>query len=282
MTIIGQYKDCSTHHCSPLDRQLIAQIERIAPNTLARFDQLPVKVGAACHPYLQAPAVAALQKAIATRGQIMIINSAYRTLAQQAILHSHCRNGRCGIKAAAVPGNSNHNTGLALDIEDAAGWRPYLERFGWDWVGSFDPMHFDYEGRGARDLRWLSIKAFQYLWNFNNPKAKIAEDGQWGPRTEKALLQTSIAGFSSVPGQAIAVEPKPAASAVKISSLREGASGIEVKLLRQRLRQAGFMVAPDGVFDASLALVIRQYQAESGLVADGVVGMATKKALGFA
>ena len=282
---IRDYKNCSTSGLRALDLQLIKQIQRIAPGLLEPFDQLHgIICGPGCHPYLQAPAVAALEIAIRQRGQTMTINSAYRTIAQQAILFSHFQAGRCGIGAAARPGASNHNTGLALDINDAFGWKPYLERFGWDWIGSFDPMHFDYEGAGCRDLRWISIKAFQQLWNYAHPSQRIAEDGVWGGRTYDCLMQTACSGFLSTPFKSLtlAAEPIPQLTAIAVKSLRPGAKGSDVGVLQQALNRKHFELEVDNVFGTATEAAVKAFQIQAGLVADGVVGLATKKALGLA
>ena len=46
------------------------------------------------------------------------------------------------------------------------------------------------------DQRENSVLAFQKLWNLNNPNDKIAEDGQYGPNTEKRLQKSPIEGFA--------------------------------------------------------------------------------------
>jgi hypothetical protein len=256
----------------------------IAPGVLVKFDHLNVRIGAGCHPYLQAPAVEALKKAIQSRGVLMTANSAYRTLAQQAILFSHFQNHRCGIRAAARPGASNHNTGLAIDIEDAQGWRPYLERQGWDWIGSFDPMHFDFVlGSSCKDMCWLSIKAFQQLYNLSNPPVPIAEDGKWGMQTSVALAQVSVDGFKQTPTkiEPLVIPPQIQSPQV-ISSLRQGMRGVEVLKVQQALRKKGWENKENGIFDGNTTIAVEGFQLEAGLVADGVVGAATKKALGLA
>lgn len=214
----------------------------------------------------------------------MIVNSAYRTIAQQAILFQHFQNRQCGIRAAARPGLSNHNSGLGIDIEDAIGWRPYLEKNGWDWIGSFDPMHFDYVKPGCKDLKSLSIKAFQQLWNLNNPAQKIAEDGCWGLQTYQALLTTSCTGFKNVAAKRIPAVEIPATLELKplIASLRQGDRGEHVLLLQQALNRKDFSLKLDGIFGNSTKLAVRDFQLSNGLEADGVVGIATKKALGLA
>lgn len=283
--ILKNYSDCSTAGLSVLDEQLIRQILILSPTTLTRIDQIPgIRAGKACHPYLQTPAVNSLRQAVNDRAQQMTINSAYRTIAQQAILFQHFQNRQCGIRAAARPGLSNHNSGLGIDIEDAVGWRPYLEKYGWDWIGSFDPMHFDYVRAGIKDLRSLSIKAFQQLWNLNNPKQKIAEDGSWGLQTYQALLSTSCEGFKSVAAKRIPAVEVPATLELKplIASLRMGDRNEQVKLLQQALNRKGYQVKVDGVFGVSTQIAVQSLQETHGLDIDGVVGIATKRALGLA
>ena len=274
---IADYRDCSTGGCRGLDLQLIAQIQRIAPGVLVSFSHLNVVCGAGTHPYLQAPAVRALEQAIVSRGKQMQVNSAYRTLAQQAVLRNHFSRKRCGITAAAKPGASNHNTGLAIDVEDPSGWRPYLERFGWDWLGSWDRWHFDFQGSGTKDLKWLSVKAFQQLYNFNHQdKYHITEDGEWGPATEFALASTSSAGFPRVPGGANLNEFIVAANPLRRNpSLREGMTGSEVFKLKLALRSKGIPIGDGENFSPTTTAAVKSFQIKQGLVADGVVGAMT-------
>ncbi|MBD1899257.1 peptidoglycan-binding protein [Trichocoleus sp. DQ-A3] len=269
---INQYTSCSTAGVRPLDLQLINQINRIAPGLLVDFSKLNVSCGGGCHPFLQAPAAVALEKAIAARGQRLIVNSAYRTIVQQYILYSHFRHKRCGITAAAKPGQSNHNTGLSIDVEDSAGWRPYLERFGWDYLGSFDPMHFDYHGTGCKNLSWLATKAFQQLWNYNNPERRIIEDGDWGVQTEQVLKLVPVTGFDSVPGFERGEKLEDLSPVAQ--SLRIGDRGEAVAQLQRKLG-----ILSDGIFGARTTTAVEKFQRENGLTVDGVAGVQTMRSL---
>lgn len=284
MNTIATYQSCSTSGVRALDLQLIAQIQKIAPGLLVKFDHLPVNCGPGCHPYLQAPAVKALEKVVAMRsGHRIRINSAYRTLAQQALLFAQYQQRRCGVVAAARPGQSNHNSGLALDVDEASAWRPTFERCGFDWIGSFDPMHFDFVGAGTKDLRWVSIKAFQQLWNLNHPKQRISEDGKWGEQTFTVLMRTTISGFMHCPSLAVHHKvPAIATHGNPLPALRKGMSGPDVIRLQTALAKKQLAgIEPDGVFGNRTEDAVKSIQRSAGITADGVVGIATRKALGL-
>lgn len=274
-----EYSDCSTAGCRALDQQLIAQIQLISPGALVRFDHLAVRIGPGCHPYLQAPALRALEQGLASKpGAILDCNSAYRTLVQQWILWNHCQHKRCQITAAASPGLSNHESGLALDVKHAQSWRPHLERFGWDWLGSWDEWHFDFRGSGCQNLQKLSVLAFQKLWNLNCKSGQLREDGAFGPATRAALMQSPVGGFSISP----VTRSKPVIStATDFPPLRQGETGVAVKRLQGALIKKGYKVLVDGRYGPATVAAVKKCQADAGLASDGVTGMATAKILGL-
>ena len=188
-------QSCTTTSVKGLSQQLVDEINCLSPGTLSSIASIKgLSIGSAVFPYLQTPAANALGKAVAARGTTMTMNSALRTLPQQYLLYEWYLQGRCGIGLAAKPGNSNHESGLAVDIEDNGGWNSYMTSKGWKWLGSSDPVHFDYVSGGI-DLRGPSVLAFQKLWNENNPNDTIAEDGDYGPDTEKRLTKSPVGGF---------------------------------------------------------------------------------------
>jgi hypothetical protein len=199
-------QSCSTTAVKGLSQQLVDEINCLSPGTLTSIANIKgLSIGSAVFPYLQTPAATALGKAVAARGTTMTMNSALRTLPQQYLLYQWYLQGRCGIGLAASPGNSNHESGLAVDIEDNTGWNSFMSGHGWKWYGSADPVHFDYVSGGI-DLRGPSVLAFQKLWNLNNPTDKIAEDGDYGPDTEKRLTKSPIGGFAK---GATCLQPPP-------------------------------------------------------------------------
>jgi hypothetical protein len=192
---VGGAGGCSTAIVNGLSKQLIAEQNCLRPNALQSFAGTPnISIGSAVNAFLEPPAVAALKKAVANKGATITINSALRTLAQQYLLKKW--EGTCGIQIAASPGSSNHETGIALDVGNYSTYQSALEAQGWDWYGSGDLVHFDFRGAGAIDLRAESVRAFQRLWNVNNPGDKIAEDGDYGPATAARLAKTDVNGFA--------------------------------------------------------------------------------------
>jgi hypothetical protein len=187
---------CSTTAVKGLATQLVEEIQCMRPGTMKSIAGKPgLSLGSAVFPFLQTPAADALIKAQASRNATLHVNSGLRALPQQYLLYRWYRTGRCGIGLAASPGTSNHESGLAVDVDDDAAWRGSLERQGFRWLGASDPVHFDYVAGGV-GLRGLSVEAFQRLWNRNHPEDRIAEDGDYGPATESRLAKSPSDGFA--------------------------------------------------------------------------------------
>lgn len=188
---------CSTTSVNGLSQQIIAEARCTNPDAYALVPKLAnVTFGSAVYPYLEKPA---RDKLVATLnahpGTTMTINSMLRTVAQQYLLYRWYQSGTCSISLAATPGNSNHETGIALDVSQYNTWKSYLQANGFQWLGSSDAVHFDYVGAGAVSYKGLDVKAFQRLWNRNHPGDLIAADGIWGPQTEARMKVTPSDGF---------------------------------------------------------------------------------------
>jgi hypothetical protein len=256
----------STSIVNGLSQQLIYQIHLLVPNSLVSCDDLNLDLGSAAFPYLQPAAKEGLKKAIQKRGIKMVINSGYRTIAQQMLLFNWRNfNGN----PVARPGTSNHQSGLALDINDRGGWLASLQGTGWQPLAN-DPPHIDFKGGGVKDLRNATIKAFQILWNKNHPNDKIAEDGGWGPNTERALNNSPSTGFAKAPWDD---NPRD----LRLS--RPRMEGSDVVKLQEALKKAGIAVGVDGEFGAGTDKAVKEFQTKKGAVADGIVGSGTRQLL---
>jgi hypothetical protein len=187
---------CSTAVVKGLSEQLVAELQCLRPNTLKSLKGLPnITLGAGAMPYMQTSAVDTLIKTQKARGVALSVNSALRTLPQQFLLVNWFNRGRCDITAAAPPGTSNHESGVAVDINDYSAWINTMSNNQYRWFGNGDRPHFDYIGPGSISLRGLSVKAFQRLWNRNHPEDKIGEDGVYGDETGKRVARSPVGGF---------------------------------------------------------------------------------------
>jgi MYXO-CTERM domain-containing protein len=191
--LVGQAGGCDTSIVAPLTKQLVAELNCIAPNTMVDFSAPNIMTSTATQPYLNPDAASALHDAVNGSGMVISLDSAYRSVAQQYLLYNWWQAGQCGIQIAAKPGSSNHQSGRAIDVPDYNTWKPALTAHGWTWYGSGDVVHFDF--LTAPDISSKSVLAFQRLWNKNNPSNQIAEDGQWGPQTAGVMDQTPTTGF---------------------------------------------------------------------------------------
>lgn len=259
-----------------LSLQIIAVMNSVVPNALVSFDDLNVDItGNQINPFLQPTARESLRIAIKERGSKLLVNSAYRTIAQQYLLRKQFEQGLFGITAAAFPGSSNHEGGLALDVEDPDGWEPFFEPQNWIRLGrDFDYPHYDYRFSAAirQDLGRIGIRAFQRLWNQHNPGDRIAEDGSFGPQTEARLAESPIDGFGLVFARALRFQ-EPRLEGDDVAKLQEA-------LIKNKLAPAAIKVT--GIFDMATELAVKQFQqATKQLSVDGIVGPATLMALGL-
>jgi len=206
---VGSYVDssCSTQVVLGLSRQIAEEVDCMMPGTLASFTEGGGVsfTGSAVLPYLAPSAKADLLAAVAARGGTLEVNSAYRTVAQQYLLYRWWQQGRCGITAAAAPGNSNHETGRALDVNNYGSWIGALGARGWSHDVPGDPVHFDH--LGSPDLRGADVLGFQRLWNRNHADDRIAEDGDYGPATAARLAAAPAGGFAA--GACAPPDPDP-------------------------------------------------------------------------
>ncbi len=191
---------CTAVAVRPLSDQLLAEVACLRPGVLAAIDDIPgVELGANASPLLNAAVARALRAA--ADGSPLWIYSTTRTLAQQYVYHHWYRHRRCPtvVTLAAPPGRSNHESGLAIDVPEFAAWKARLRAAGFRWLGRRDQVHFDYRGRGAVDLRRLSVRAFQRLWNRNHPHDRIREHGRMDAATARRLARAPADGFALGP-----------------------------------------------------------------------------------
>lgn len=192
---VGNYTttSCSTSVVIGLSKQIADEVGCLSPGGLVKFASSANLrfTSNAVLPYLHATAKTDLEKVAETR--VVQVNSAFRTVAQQYLLYRWFELGRCGIPAAARPGSSNHEGGRALDLQNYSALISPMAARGWAHNVPGDDVHFEH--LSSPDQRGRDVRAFQRLWNRNNPNDKIAEDGAYGPNTEARLRAAPATGF---------------------------------------------------------------------------------------
>ena len=185
---------CSTATVIGLSRQIADEIACDHPGGLSSFDGTPgvTLTSSAVLPYLEADAVSDLARVAANNS--LQVNSAYRTIAQQYLLFQWYRRGSCGIAAAATVGNSNHESGRAVDLQNWSSRVSAMSAHGWRHDVPGDVVHFDHTA--SDDIRGQDVAAFQALWNRNHPEDTISVDGSYGPQTEARLKMAPATGFA--------------------------------------------------------------------------------------
>jgi hypothetical protein len=264
-------KKVDTGKVQGLSRQIIAETNTILTGVLLNFEDLPgltLSSEAYLNYFLQSGPKESLRSILRQGinqkpGMRMKINSAYRTVAQQHILRQIYERGhRELVPLAARPGRSNHEDGLAIDVDNFGDWKALLLKNGWEWQGDTDPVHF-YNDSGRDDVGDLGVKAFQRLWNRYNPNDQMTVDGDFGEQSAVRMNKSPIDGFVTT----------------RIFTI--GSTGEVVKRIQQALTNAGFPVPVSGNFDGATATAVRKFQDKKGLGADGVVGAKTLKILGI-
>ena len=186
---------CSTGSVLELSVQIAEEVNCMLPGQLVVFEPSATIefTGSAVLPYLGETGRTDLYAAAEAGSTTMRVTSAFRTVVQQYLLRRWFELGRCGITAAAEPGQSNHESGRALDISNFNAWVSILAAHDWDHSVPGDPVHFDH--LGSSDIRGADVLAFQRLWNRNAPDDQIAEDGAYGPETDARVKRAPAEGF---------------------------------------------------------------------------------------
>ena len=191
---------CTTAAVAGLSEQLIAEMNCMNPGEMERIDAIEgVSLDDTVFPYLQSVAASALRTAaIKKRG--LQVNSALRSLPQQYMLYRWSLRRRCGVERAATPGTSQHESGLAVDLQNWSSMRSTMEKNDYDWFGYSDNVHFTFKGEGALSISGDSIRAFVSLWNRNHPDDRLPVDTQsYTHAVALRLMKAPAKGFADGP-----------------------------------------------------------------------------------
>ena len=122
----------------------------------------------------------------------------------------------------------------------------------------------------------VTVRSLQYLLDAHG--AKVAADGVYGVKTTAAVIAFQRAHHLAVDGQ---VGPKTWTALIETVKL--GSTGYAVRAVQDQMNQRaskyGYRVAVDGIFGPITRLSILAFQAAGKITADGIVGAVTWQAL---
>jgi hypothetical protein len=178
-----------------LSRQLIDAINCLRPGTLA---EIPlgddIRLLRAGRPAIvDARALDDLIAVAAEGNRPMVVRWAYRDVALQHLFWLQDDYQSCAVAAPA--GLSNHQNGLAVDVDEYQYWQPIMARHGFENNLPNDRVHFDYQRADDVGLGALSLLAFQALWNKNVPREPLDLTAELDGDTYAALGRAPIEGF---------------------------------------------------------------------------------------
>ena len=166
--------------------------------------------------------------------------------------------------AAAYPGNSMHERGMAADFKGGSeAVRNWVEAHARDYglSSALRSQSFGYDIPHVQ----LDLKAKTTPYDGAAPALAYGEAGG-----AKSLAPSQITAAREAAGQAPA------------SVLRNGNTGPAVRALQQKLQAAGYSVGQhgaDSIFGHDTAAALKQFQAGNGLNPDGVAGPLTQNKL---
>lgn len=265
MTLVKDIKEFRTLPVRGLDRQLLWQFNQLSPNLLVSIEDLNIKPGDGLFPYVQPSVKKALENFLKDYGKPLTIINAYRSVVAQTVLYN---NSDLAPSIVGNPGESDHQNGASLDIEEWKLIENLITQPKYGWKQTYkergDLSHFDYF-KDIQDIKDDTVKAFQTLWNKANPESKqLVVDGDIGnlsvSKTLKCINNSPAEGFPNVgyPRTLKLTEP-----------IQEGK---DIGELQIALRKAGIKLEKaDQVFGPATDQAVKEFQQSQSLTIDGIV-----------
>ena len=150
------------------------------------------------------------------------VTSSYRSPEQQAALVAAAQAGDPNAISPAQPGNSPHGQGWAVDIQfgsKASEWmRKNGKKYGFQWQGEEDPVHFDFIN-GEDNDKWLKKGKNKWLPDIPPEESKVSSSGSIKAPSSSSFQQSQISeqqsdrSFAALEYEAQGLDPNAAAKA---------------------------------------------------------------------
>ena len=198
-SVISAGTPCETSVVLGLTKQIASELGSmgISFSSIAGHQSINCKGG--CSGFIQESALNSLISITTSANRTITLSSAWRSTAQQYLLYQWKAQAKCGqTNPVFIPGTSNHEGGIAIDVPSYNDWISLLTNNGWNYpMPDTDRVHFEYGNKAAFYAK-QNLIAFQRLWNRYNPNDTIAEDGVFGNDTAKAFDNAPCNGWDSL------------------------------------------------------------------------------------
>jgi hypothetical protein len=141
-----------------------------------------------------------------------------------------------------------------------------------------EPEHYRPAGDRRPLIAAIAVAIALVLAGVGIARVLGGDDDEVTPTAPGTTAPTGTAGTG--PGETATTATTPAITVPADTTLQSGDEGESVELMQQALAALGYDVGtPDGVFGPGTEEAVKQFQADSGLDADGIAGPATLAAL---
>ena len=147
----------------------------------------------------------------------MSVTSSYRSPEQQQALVDAAEAGDENVINPAQPGNSPHGQGWAIDIDytsKANEWmRDKGKKFGFQWQGEKDPVHFDFINNDNND-KWLRPGKNKWIPNIDDPVGDPSSGEQKSGGSPQKADTSSITAPGTMPESVSTLNNEPVTQGV--------------------------------------------------------------------
>ncbi len=147
----------------------------------------------------------------------MSVTSSYRSPEQQQALVDAAEAGDKNVINPAQPGNSPHGQGWAIDIDytsKANEWmRDKGKKFGFQWQGEKDPVHFDFINNDNND-KWLRPGKNKWIPNIDDPVGDPSSGEQKSGGSPQKADTSSITAPGTMPESVSTLNNEPVTQGV--------------------------------------------------------------------
>lgn len=131
----------------------------------------------------------------------------------------------------------------------------------------------DHSGLFLRSSRYANLRGCK---DYKQACKNVQADGYATSPTYAQTLIKTIETYQLYTWDGVEAKPTGNPYAMPTKNIKKGARGNDVRWLQYELNRRGYHLVCDGIFGAKTDEAVRAFQADNGLVPDGIVGVLTR------